>query len=110
MTASQFREILADALIGAAGAIRGRIPETGSPIRRTAPEEAKVITSGRLALNVNEVAEALGISRSTVFLLISSGQLPSFQIGKRRLISVQAITDLIHGHSPSAPTDNLDTP
>ena len=41
----------------------------------------------RLTFNVTEAAAALGISRPKMYELLRSGEIPSFQIGTRRLIS-----------------------
>lgn len=46
----------------------------------------------RLALSVTEAAEALGISRPSVYQLIAQENgLPSFRCGRRRLIPVAAL-------------------
>ena len=45
----------------------------------------------RLALTPQEVALALGISRSQVYNLMSRGDLPSIQIGTSRRVSVAAL-------------------
>jgi excisionase family DNA binding protein len=42
------------------------------------------------AFSVHEFASAFKISRSTTYELIESGQLRSFHVGRRRLISYQA--------------------
>jgi len=41
----------------------------------------------KLALSVSEVAQLLGISKPTVYELIHREDFPSFQIGRRTLIS-----------------------
>ena len=40
-----------------------------------------------------EAAEALGIGRSTAFALVSSGELPSVRVGKRRLVPTAALRE-----------------
>lgn len=40
----------------------------------------------KLALSVEETAEALGVSSQTVHRLIAAGKLPSFRVERRRLI------------------------
>ncbi|WP_099024824.1 excisionase family DNA-binding protein [Mycolicibacterium palauense] len=42
-----------------------------------------------------EVAQRLGVGRTTVFALISSGELRSVKIGRRRLVSEASICDYI---------------
>ena len=44
----------------------------------------------------------LGVSRSTVFELIASGELRSVKIGHRRLVSDAAIADFIAGLEAAA--------
>ncbi|MBF6062489.1 helix-turn-helix domain-containing protein [Nocardia terpenica] len=41
------------------------------------------------------VCERLGVGRSTVFELIRTGELVSVKVGRRRLVSEQAIADYI---------------
>ena len=40
----------------------------------------------RLAVSVEEAADALGVGRSTLFELIRDGRLGSIKVGKRRLV------------------------
>lgn len=47
------------------------------------------------ALRVPHAATALGISETACWQLISSGQLPSFRLGRARLVSRRAIAALI---------------
>jgi excisionase family DNA binding protein len=49
----------------------------------------------KLTLTVAEAAQALGVAESTLFLQIKSGRVPSFQIGRRRLISKAALTAML---------------
>lgn len=51
------------------------------------PNEA----SQKLVLTPQEAADALGINRSTLYLLIMSGELPSFKIGRCRRIPIKAL-------------------
>ena len=41
----------------------------------------------RLALSVTEAAEALNVSRPTVYQLMRSADFPAFRVGRRTLIS-----------------------
>ena len=54
---------------------------------------------GRVLLRPEEVAQALSISRSTVFLLMRSGELRSVKIGKSRRVPVDAVTEYVAGLS-----------
>ena len=47
----------------------------------------------RLLLRPAEVAESLGIGRSKVYELISSGQLPSIRIGGSLRVPIDKLTD-----------------
>ena len=40
----------------------------------------------RLALGIQEAAEAVGLGRSTLFKLLAAGELKAVKIGRRRLI------------------------
>lgn len=48
-----------------------------------------------LAYSVDEAADMLGVCRTTIFNEIKSGDLRSFKIGRRRLISEDALEDYI---------------
>ena len=45
--------------------------------------------------NVESVTERLGVGRSTVFGLLTSGELRSVKVGRRRLVSEAALTAYI---------------
>jgi excisionase family DNA binding protein len=51
--------------------------------------------SDRLTCTVEEAARLLGISRTLAYRLVQSGQLPSFKVGKRRLVPVAAVETFI---------------
>ncbi len=50
----------------------------------------------RLLVTVSEAAETLGLSRSTVYSLMDSGQLESRKIGASRRIPVAALEDYVN--------------
>ncbi len=50
----------------------------------------------RLLVTVSEAAETLGLSRSTVYSLLDSGQLESRKIGASRRIPLAAIEDYVN--------------
>jgi excisionase family DNA binding protein len=54
---------------------------------------------GRVLLRPEEVAQALSISRSTVFNLMRSAELRSVKIGKSRRVPVDAVTEYVSGLS-----------
>jgi excisionase family DNA binding protein len=53
----------------------------------------------RLLLRPEEVAQALGIGRTTVFELMRSGELRSVKIGVSRRILAEAVTEYVAGLS-----------
>jgi excisionase family DNA binding protein len=46
-------------------------------------------------LSVNEAAQALGISRPTIYRLIGRGELPMFKLGSRTLILRRDLENLL---------------
>lgn len=48
-------------------------------------------TETKLALSVPEAAKMLGISKATAWEAVWRGEIPSFKIGARRLVSVSAL-------------------
>ena len=62
----------------------------------SAPNE-RTTSETRLALGVQEVADALGVSRELVKQLIRTGELPSVKLGRRRLISRKALERFLAG-------------
>ena len=53
--------------------------------------------AGRLLLRPEEAAKALGVSRTTVFELIRTGDLRSVKIGNARRISATALAEFVAG-------------
>ena len=51
----------------------------------------------RLLLRPEEVAQALGIGRTTVFELMRSGELRSVKIGVSRRIPMDSVTEYVAG-------------
>ena len=49
----------------------------------------------RLAYTVEEVAELLGIGRSSAYQAVHSGDIPSLRIGRRFLIPKQALDEML---------------
>ena len=48
-----------------------------------------------ITLNVEQASRALGLSRSTVSKFISTGELPSFMLGGRRVVRYADITAFV---------------
>jgi excisionase family DNA binding protein len=51
--------------------------------------------SPRQTLTVQEAARVLGISRDAAYQAVSTGEIPSFRIGRRILVSRMAIDRLL---------------
>ena len=49
----------------------------------------------RRAVSINEACEALGVSRTTMWRLLTAGELGSFHVGRRRLIAVDELDRFI---------------
>ena len=47
-----------------------------------------------LAISINETAKALGIGRSSVYVLLKSGKLDAFKIGRRTLLTTESVKRL----------------
>ena len=45
----------------------------------------------REALSVDECAKATGISRAAIYIHVTSGELPSIKLGRRRIVRRQAL-------------------
>ena len=54
-------------------------------------------SADRALLSVDEFANKVGLGRSKVYELISSKEIETLKIGKRRLIPVQAMDEWIAG-------------
>ena len=69
-------------------------PARRSPQRIDAREviDLTVRTDNRLLLSVEEAAERLGIGRSLMYELISSGQVASIRVGRLRRIAPEALS------------------
>jgi excisionase family DNA binding protein len=50
-----------------------------------------------MALNYDETAAALGLSRSTIKILVSSGKLGAVRVGRRVLIPAREIERFLQG-------------
>lgn len=51
--------------------------------------------SERLTYTVEEVAHLLGISRTTAYQSVRSGEIPSCRFGRRLVVPVRAVDDLL---------------
>jgi len=57
--------------------------------------ETHDLTRPPLAFDTNEAARQLGVSRSTLYCLLQSGELASVRIGRRRLVPAVALDEYL---------------
>ncbi len=62
-----------------------------------------------MALSVQEAARVLGLGRTTVFALVSRGELASLRVGRRRLVPVSAIEAYLVRASNGPPHSDTST-
>ena len=53
----------------------------------------------KLAYSLTETAQVLGVSRPTVYELIKQPGFPVFQIGGRKLVSVEGLRDWVRNQT-----------
>lgn len=64
-------------------------------------EEPHMESITRQTLSVAEAAEVLGISRAHAYDCVRSGELPSITLGRRVVIPLRALDELLDGRAPS---------
>jgi excisionase family DNA binding protein len=62
-------------------------------------ESDKAFGLSRRALSPEQAGEVLGVSRSMIYHLMRTGELRSLKMGRRRVIPVDAIEDLLNGRA-----------
>lgn len=62
---------------------------------RPGSEPTETFGDGPRAFDVSEVIARLGVTRPTVYRFLHSGELRSFRLGSRRLVSAGALADFI---------------
>jgi excisionase family DNA binding protein len=58
----------------------------------------------RLTMTVEEASEALGISRSLAYELVRRGEIPSLRLGRRIVVPVHALDNLVERTGVVAPS------
>lgn len=58
----------------------------------------------KLAYSLTETAQVLGVSRPTVYALIKQPGFPVFQIGGRKLVSVEGLRDWVRNQAQAEVT------
>jgi excisionase family DNA binding protein len=76
------------------------VPPPRNSSRRRDPDSRQVVdvtlrTSDRMLLTVEEAAERLGIGRSTMYALITSGEIDSIHVGRLRRVTPAALSSFI---------------
>jgi excisionase family DNA binding protein len=70
------------------------------------PEHAPRVRQRQQTLSVAEAAEILGISRSSAFQAANNGQLPVIRIGKRLLVSLHSLEQILGGSVDVGPSES----
>jgi excisionase family DNA binding protein len=65
--------------------------------RQRRQRQPSAIPPAKMAYSVVEFAQAIGISRPTVYVMIQRGQLRTVMIGRRRLIPATEIERVLSG-------------
>lgn len=88
--AAAIRQIVKEAV---EAALRTQSPRSPLPTPPGGPP------TDRMLYSVKEVQTRLGISRSTVYHLLTDGHLASVRVGSRRFVTAAALTDYVQGLS-----------
>jgi len=94
MTSNQLRDILADALEGAAERLRAGLGSDAEPPARTSfvpADHGPLPEITAHVLNVEEVSELLGISRWRAYESVRTGEIPALRVGRRLLVPTHAL-------------------
>ena len=70
---------------------------TPPPTNSRSLEAVNGTPPNKIADTIKEATAAIGLSRSTVYKLMASGELQTIRIGKRRLIRTEALNRLVTG-------------
>ncbi|MEZ1534840.1 helix-turn-helix domain-containing protein [Pseudomonas asiatica] len=50
----------------------------------------------QLAISIDEAAKSIGVARSTIYEIVAHGELPSFKLGRRRMILMKELEAYIN--------------
>ncbi|QIG16449.1 helix-turn-helix domain-containing protein [Pseudomonas monteilii] len=53
-------------------------------------------TTPTLAIGIDDAARAIGVSRSVIYEVVARGELPSFKLGRRRMILAKELETYIN--------------
>jgi excisionase family DNA binding protein len=90
--AAAIRQLIDDAV---QAALRAQQPPAPLPPEQTKPVDE--LPPSRVLYPLREIQQKLGVSRLTVYQLLSNGQLPSVKIGRRRFVTATALSAYIEG-------------
>jgi excisionase family DNA binding protein len=82
----------------------------GNDARPNQSSGSTIVFSERLTCSVAEASEAIGLSRSKIYELISGGVVRSVTIGRRRLVSIPSLQQLTGSPSRQASEGKQDGP
>jgi len=60
------------------------------------------MTAERLSYNVEEALAVTGLNRNAFYRAISTDQIKTFKVGKRRMVSARALREFIEGKEKEA--------
>lgn len=81
----------------------GRVEITDIEARPTVEVGALAPDGGPMLLSVKDAAIHLGVSRTLLYELVQRGEIKSLQLGRRRLISREALREFIEENSSGNP-------
>lgn len=64
-------------------------------VTETEPRQRATPTMPVIALSMADAARAIGVSKPTLYLLDAEGKLKTFVVGRRRLVSPEALRDCV---------------
>ena len=75
--------------------VGGQAVEVADDVGPPGPNDLASVASPQLLLSVAEAARALGIARSSVYVLLDRHELTSVSIGRRRLLPARALEEYV---------------
>lgn len=76
----------------------------GRRVERRATVDVKA-TAKPVVLDVAAAAKRLGIGADRAYAAVAAGHIPSFMLGRRRVVPVAALERMINGQSPVPPDE-----
>jgi excisionase family DNA binding protein len=90
--AAAIRQVISDAL---QAALKSHHPPERLP--KEPPKPVDELPPARLLYPLKGIQQKLGVSRTTVYQLLSEGLLPSVTIGRRRFVTAAALSAYVEG-------------